>query len=57
MLIKRAKKSDLAKLKSNVDNLDIEKLKHVPIDFKKLSNVVDKYGLKKSKYKSNKHKR
>ena len=44
------KRDDLANLKSKVDKLDIDKLaeldadelKHVPVDLKKLSDVVDK---------------
>ena len=39
---KFAKETDLASLKSNIDNLDIDKLKTVSIDLSKLSNVVKK---------------
>ena len=35
-----AKKPDLASLKSDVDKLDIVKLKTTPIDLSKLGNVV-----------------
>ena len=34
-------KTDLASLKTKVDNLDVYKLKTVPADLSKLSNVVD----------------
>ena len=37
-----AKNIDLAKLKSNVDKLDIDKLKNVPTNLKKLKSEVDK---------------
>ena len=37
-----AKKVDLAKLKSNVDKLDIDKLENVPFNLKKLKSEVDK---------------
>ena len=35
-----AKKNDLAKLKTNVDKLDIDKMKTVPTDLSKLRDVV-----------------
>ena len=38
-----AKKTDLANLKSNVDELDIDKLKNVPIN---LNNLINKQMLK-----------
>ena len=42
-------KTDLASLKTKVDNLDVDKLKTVPAsDFIKLSNVVDKNVVKKT---------
>ena len=37
---KLAGKSDLASLKAEVDKIDVEKLKTVPVDLSKLSNVV-----------------
>ena len=37
-----AKKDDLANLKSDIDNLDIDKLETVSIDLSKLSDVVQK---------------
>ena len=37
-----AKKVDLAKLKSNVDKLDIDKLENVPFNLKKLKSEVYK---------------
>ena len=37
--LKFAKKVDLANLKSNVDKLDIDKLKNVPTNFSDLSKV------------------
>ena len=39
---KLAAESDLASLKAEVDKIDVEKLKAVPIDLSKLSNVVNK---------------
>ena len=36
-----ASKTDLASLKTKVDNRDVDKLKTVPADLSKLSNVVD----------------
>ena len=36
-----AAKSDLARLKAEVDKTDVDKLKTVPTDLSKLSNVVD----------------
>ena len=38
---KFAKKVDLAHLKSNVDKLDIDKLKNVPTDLRNLKSKVD----------------
>ena len=35
-----AKKTDLTILKSNIDDLNINKLKAVPVDLRKLSNTV-----------------
>ena len=45
-----AKKIDLANLKSDVYKLDIVKLKTVPIDLSKLSNVVNKNVFKRDVY-------
>ena len=42
-----ALKSNLASLKTEVDKLDAEKLKAVPVDLGKLSNVVKKTGYNK----------
>ena len=39
-IISFALKSNLASLKTEVDNLDIDKLAHVPVDLSKLSDVV-----------------
>ena len=36
-----ASKTHLASLKTEVDNLDLDKLKTMPADLSKLSNVVD----------------
>ena len=44
---KLAAKSDLVRLKAEVDKSDIDKLVPVPIDLSKLSNVV-KNGVKKT---------
>ena len=43
-------KSNLASLKTEVDKLDIDKLKPVPNDLAKLSNVVKNDVVKKTKY-------
>ena len=45
-----ALKSNLASLKTEVDNLDAEKLKTVPVDLAKLSNVVKNDVVKKTEY-------
>ena len=37
-------------MKSKVDKLDVDKLKPVPVDVKKISEVVDEEVLKNSKY-------
>ena len=37
---KLASKSDLTSLKAKIDKIDVDKLKTVPIDLSKLSNVV-----------------
>ena len=44
---KFAKKVDLAKLKSNVDKLDTDKLKNVPTDLSNLKSKVDKLDVDK----------
>ena len=36
-----ASKSDLASLKAEVDKIDVDKLKTVPVDLSKLSNVAN----------------
>ena len=45
-----ALKSNLASLKSEVDKIDAAKLKTVPVDLAKLSNVVKNNVVKKTKY-------
>ena len=45
-----ALKTDLANLKSEVDKLDIDKLKPVATDLSKLSNVVKNDVVKKADY-------
>ena len=47
---KLAAKSDLASLKAKVDKTDVEKLKTVPNDLSKLSNIVNNKVLKKCAY-------
>ena len=42
-----AKKVDLANLKSNVDKLDIDKLKNVPTNLSNLKSKVDKFDVDK----------
>ena len=42
-----AKKVDLGSLKSNVDKLDIDKLKHVPTNLSNLKSKVDKLDVDK----------
>ena len=42
-----AKKTELAKLKSGVDKLDIDKLKNVPSGLKRLKGKVDKLDIGK----------
>ena len=42
-----AKKTDLANLKSDVDKLDIDKLKNVPSNLSKLKSKVDKLDVDK----------
>ena len=45
---KLAAKSDLASLKAKVDKTDVDKLKPVPADLSKLSNVVNNDAVKKN---------
>ena len=45
---KLAAKSDLVRLKTEVDKLDIGKLETTPIDLSKLSNLVKNYVVKKN---------
>ena len=40
--------SKLNTLKNKVDKLDVDKLKHVPVDLEKLSNIVDNDVVKKT---------
>ena len=45
-----ALKTNLANLKSEVDKLDVDKLKSIPTDLSKLSDVVKNYVVKKTDY-------
>ena len=45
-----ALKSNLASLKTEVDRIDADKLKTVPVDLAKLSNVVKNDIVKKTEY-------
>ena len=45
-----ALKTDLANLKTEVDTLDADKLKTVPVDLSKLSNVIKNKVIKKTEY-------
>ena len=45
-----ALKSNLASLKTEVDKIDVDKLKPVPVDLAKLSNVVKNDVAKKIEY-------
>ena len=45
-----ASKTNLAALKTKVDKIDVDKLKTVPIDLAKLSNVVKNETVKKTDY-------
>ena len=40
----------MIKLKTKLDNLDVGKLKPVPVDLKKLSDVVPKEVVKNTKF-------
>ena len=43
-----SKKTDLANLKSDIDKLDIKRLKHVPSNLSDLKSKVDKLDIGKS---------
>ena len=43
-----ALKSDLVKLKAGKDKIDVDKLKTVPVDLSKLSNIVNNEVVKKT---------
>ena len=45
-----ALKSNLASLKTEVDKIDVDKLKTVPVDLAKLSNMVKNDFVKKTEY-------
>ena len=45
-----ASKTNLASLKTEVDKIDVDKLKTVPVDLAKLSNVVSNDVVKKTDY-------
>ena len=45
-----ATKTNLAALKSEVDKIDVDKLKTTPADLVKLSNAVKSYVVKKTDY-------
>ena len=45
---KLAAKSDLASLKDEIDKIDVDKLKTVPVDLSKLSSVVNNQVVKKT---------
>ena len=45
-----ANKTNLAALKTEVDKIDADKLKTVPVDLAKLSNVVNNDVVKKTDY-------
>ena len=45
-----AAKSDLASLKAETDKIDVGKLKAVPVDLSKLSNVANNDVVKKTVY-------
>ena len=49
-------KTNLSALKTEVDNIDTDKLKTVPNDLAKLSNVVKNYVVKKTEYNTLKNK-
>ena len=43
-----ALKSDLVKLKAEKDKIDVDKLKTVPVDLSKLSNIVNNEVVKRT---------
>ena len=45
-----ATKTNLAALKTEVDKINVDKLKTVPVDLAKLTNVVKNYVVKKTDY-------
>ena len=45
-----ASKTDLADLKTKLDNLDVDKLKNVPTGLSKLSDLVENVVVKKTVY-------
>ena len=45
-----ASKTNLAALKTEVDKLDVDKLKKAPVDLAKLTNAVEHYAVKKTDY-------
>ena len=45
-----ALKSNLPKLKAEVDKIDVDKLKPIPTDLRKLSNVIDDEVVKRIAY-------
>ena len=45
-----ASKSNLAALKTEVDNIDVDKLKTAPVDLAKLSNAIENDLVKKTVY-------
>ena len=45
-----ASKTNLAALKTEVDKIDLDKLKTVPLDLAKLTNAVENYLVKKTVY-------
>ena len=45
-----ASKTNLAALKTEVDKIDVDKLKTVPVDLAKLTNAVENYLVKKTDY-------
>ena len=47
-----ASKTNLASLKTEVDKIDVDKLKTVPVDLAKLSDVVKNDVVKKTQYNS-----
>ena len=48
--LKIVKETDLASLKADIDDLDIDKLKTVPVNLYKLSNVAENDAIKKTVY-------